>query len=791
MTNYMANEGARAADSGFHVFPCYPSEKFPGTYSDSRGWEHESKWERFCERPATELEIEHWSAWPDAGVCIACGPVVGVDIDIEDHALALKVREVATRVLGDTPLIRYGRRPRMMMVYRAERPMREKRLGPLVVLGLGRQFVGFGIHPVSGQPYEWEDGTPAEITVDELPGVSEGMVQNFLDEAIKELPLAMRATRARKADHVPGFNKGELSTREAISSALRFIPTDGADYKYFLDIGMGIHEALGGDGLDLWDDWCAGSPHYNPDGLDKKWHSFGSYSGDRISAGTIFAEAQLRGWHPEPGIFLTQREKEWASQPHPAQALLDSIAAMATVPLPVTGGATGAPEDRDDERRALSAREEMELEAGLPDPDWLVGLGGGLEMFVRRCLSTARKPQPWITLGAAISLFGSVMGRRYAGPTGLRPNTYIIGLADSSAGKGHPQKWVRQCLQQAELGIMLGGEDIASGQGMISQLEYQPRTLWVLDEVDGLLRAALSSDSRAPAHLTQISRNLLSLYSKPDEIYTGTNYASRKDRPPVLICQPHANIFGATTPEKFWSAFRSGSALDGTLGRMLIFESDVPYPYSRTIDGSTVMPADIIELLKAINKGVPGHDHFPMGDGPGMSPNPYIVPWGSQEAREFFNNLGLQETRLSREKEGRPDKPLYGRMCEQVMKLALIRAVATEPELPQIRLSDLQWATKIYHALTITLVRGVGENVADTQYEVDVNRIGKAVREATDKDPNDILLTELSKRTRWCKSRDRRDILIHLTESGLVRATTNTATGGAPTTRYIWTYADA
>jgi hypothetical protein len=66
------------------------------------------------------------------------------------------------RTLGDTPLVRYGRRPRAMLVYRMATPFRSRRVGPLDAMGSGRQFVAFGIHPITGQPYEWEGASPAD-----------------------------------------------------------------------------------------------------------------------------------------------------------------------------------------------------------------------------------------------------------------------------------------------------------------------------------------------------------------------------------------------------------------------------------------------------------------------------------------------------------------------------------------------------------------------------------------------------------------------------------------------------
>jgi hypothetical protein len=67
--------------------------------------------------------------------------------------------------------------------------------------------------------------------------------------------------------------------------------------------------------------------------LEAKWRSFHERGG--VSAGTLFHEAKRMGWVPEPGLFLYARDKELASQPHPAQGLIDRMmGAPSTTAIP-------------------------------------------------------------------------------------------------------------------------------------------------------------------------------------------------------------------------------------------------------------------------------------------------------------------------------------------------------------------------------------------------------------------------------------------------------------------------
>jgi hypothetical protein len=793
----MDNEGARASDGGYHVLPTKPSAKVPGHYERGE-WRDMAGWQRYCEMPATEAELEAWREWPDCGVSIACGTVMGLDLDIEDAKLASQIRDVAMRTLGHTPLVRFGRKPRAMLVYRMATPFRSRRVGPLDAMGAGRQFVAYGIHPVTGQPYEWEaDGSPADTPASALPMVDEGKLANFFEQAIPLLPLALRATKLRESTDTGG-RSNELATREAVQAAVEWLPpASNMGHDEWVAIGMAIHSALGGDGMDLWDAWSARdagtcddgkTARYQPAVIATKWRSFDSKG--RVSAGTLFHEAKRCGWVPEPGLFLYARDKELASQPHPAQALIDRMLTRA-----VAEPAAPATDEPDDDVR-VEIEEEASDRPVLPafDPakaDWLQGCDGGVGRFVNECVHSAVKEQPWLALAGALACFSTAMGRRFMGPTGVRPNLYTLGVAPSSSGKDHPQKWARELLHKADLHKLVGGSVIASGAGMTSALEKEPVQLWVIDEVAALIKAA--TERGAAAHMAHVNTLMLAMYSMAGSTYMGTDYANKTEKPRAVIAQPSLHFYGNTTPSGLWGALASEAAVGGLLGRCLLFESEA-LPYPKDHAAGLTFSDELIEAVKAVHQGVPGHNHFPLGAETAINhPSPYMVPWATKDAAEFYSQLGIIETDRMKSMRGSVAQALYGRMRENVQKIALIKAVARDvPEgrPPAITWGDMQWASRVFERCMGDMERSLVENVADNDYQADRNRLAKAIRTVSERDPRGATKSQIIRACQSIPARRRDEILEQLEEAGDVRKEIAGAIAGMgrPTTRFLWTF---
>jgi predicted P-loop ATPase len=130
---------------------------------------------------------------------ILCQEVVGFDVDVLDGDLVQKIVALIEHNLGATPLNRIGRAPKILLVYRPDSTFTKVQTPELFfpdgtkakveLLADGQQFVADGIHPDTGEPYRWTEGTPADVPLEELPIVTEGQAHSIIAEA--ELVLRM------------------------------------------------------------------------------------------------------------------------------------------------------------------------------------------------------------------------------------------------------------------------------------------------------------------------------------------------------------------------------------------------------------------------------------------------------------------------------------------------------------------------------------------------------------------------------------------------------------------------
>lgn len=384
----MARHGSRLLANGYTILPIAPGGKKPGRYQ--RGvWVDYPEWNRHAERPTTEVEVATWSGWPDCGIGIVGGGVAAIDIDIlSDPDLALQIEQLARARLGDTPALRIGRAPKRLLVYRTSAPFRGIRRAPLEVLCLGQQFVAYADHPDTGQPYAWPEEGLSELDLESLPVIDAEMAAAFMDEALALVPPELRpaslSAPASTGSAVPGH--AQTGTIEAVRSALIQIPNNDLDYDSWVRIGLAIKGSLGEAGKDVFIDWSDQAAKNDPAVTEKAWASFRP---DRIGAGTIYHLAMERGWKPEPGMVLD------GSQPtdgcHPASGMLarldvaadaDAVTAPASFNLTIPGGLVGKLTDY--------------------------------------MLSTARRPQPLLSLGASLCAIGALMGRLYRTESNLR-----------------------------------------------------------------------------------------------------------------------------------------------------------------------------------------------------------------------------------------------------------------------------------------------------------------------------------------------------------------------------------
>jgi hypothetical protein len=411
-------------------------------------------------------------------------------------------------------------------------------------------------------------------------------------------------------------------------------------------------------------------------------------------------------------------------------------------------------------------------------PDEIIDVEGALRLFVDWCVATAPSPQPFLALGAGISMIGAVAGRKYRTATNLRTNVYALGITDSGGGKDHPRTSVKEALTNAGLGLYLGGEALASGQGLLAALHRHPSLIFLLDEFGHDLAGYLSP--KANAYQRMIWTNLTKLFSSAGTTFIGAEYADQKNNPRVIIRQPCVNVFATSVPRPVWDALKQGSLLDGSAARFLLFVSPNDYPDWNGQPDPFVVPEALIEWLKTITAGADGHDyHGEISMVAESAVDPYTVPMEPAADQLLAELLQEQRERQRKAEEGAPERVTLARRCEHISKLALIRSVSRHPAEPVITALDVRWARLLTDHCQASLLREAARHIADTAAEGRKNDLLEIIRRHRRISKND-----LTQKTRRLTARERDEALKDLVEGGEVEVRARESTGGRKTLEY-------
>lgn len=227
----MRQYGAKLAESGWSIIPLVPCEKRPlPSLSGQNAWSRRSG-------PPTPIETAHWlNEEPSAGIGIVCAGLCVIDVDYPDEALANEIGRLLFDVVGATPLISIGNYPKRKFIYRTDdhigsRSVCATNIGGvsasidiLAATGDGswRQFVAFGVHPITGNQYQWDDKSPLDYGPTALPTISAPAVDNFVQVvgdylaanketlgnrniALGKAPAARGSTKARREPLLDGI----------------------------------------------------------------------------------------------------------------------------------------------------------------------------------------------------------------------------------------------------------------------------------------------------------------------------------------------------------------------------------------------------------------------------------------------------------------------------------------------------------------------------------------------------------------------------------------------------------
>jgi hypothetical protein len=139
--------------------------------------------------------------------------------------------------------------------------------------------------------------------------------------------------------------------------------------------------------------------------------------------------------------------------------------------------------------------------------------------------ATSRRPNRVLALGAAVTIVGTLIGRRVAGPTNSATHLYAVSIARSGAGKQHILDTALQLMHAAKADSHIGPSRFHSGSAVFRSLETMPVMLAVQDEIGGVLRAI--TNRKASSFDRQTGEVLRALWGISFKTLTAPVWATR------------------------------------------------------------------------------------------------------------------------------------------------------------------------------------------------------------------------------------------------------------------------
>ncbi len=403
-----------------------------------------------------------------------------------------------------------------------------------------------------------------------------------------------------------------------------------------------------------------------------------------------------------------------------------------------------------------------------PMPTEMLQIPGFVSEVMDHCLATAPYPNPVMAFCGALSLQAFLAGRKVRDSGDNRTNLYLLGLAHSAAGKDWPRKINTRIAHDVGLSDRLG-ERFASGEGIQDALFQTPSMLFQTDEIDGMLQSInKAKDARHEA----IMSTLLTMYSSANSVFPMRRKAGKES--PGVIDQPGLVIFGTAIPNHYYEALSERMLTNGFFARMIILEAG---PRGTGQEPSIAdLPPRVLATAKWWADYQPGAgnlvDHHPA---------PTMIEHSDAAKRLLIETREEAEAEYSKAEDGGDSvgTTVWGRVSEQVRKLALLYAVSEDHLSPRIGLPAVQWASAFVMHQTRRMLFMAASHVADNPFHAECLKLTEKLRHAAGSElPHSVLLKRMK-----MKSKEFQDIIETLIQQGDIEVV-NVPRSGSPLRSY-------
>jgi hypothetical protein len=663
---------ARLLEQGYTVVPIIPGSKKPGFFCNGR-WVGLIAWTtRFTGRRSLHDERERWGR-AGAGIGVLGGPpsqdMVGVDIDTEDPDILAAL----LAVLPPTPIKKVGAKGETCFYHGpgiASQSWSIAGKRAVEIIGPGRQTVlPPTVHPDTHAPYRW-------LTLDTLEHVSPRELPLLPADIVERITTAL-APFGGEASLQRRFNGGGNSDGEDTTPHRQLNEAALATLSDWVP-ALGLYKARrtthGYEAVPIWRPSSTGRP------------------GPQRSRNLKIVPAGIRDFGA--GVGYTPLDLVMAALGCDLDAAFGFLsqrlgwgATNIAIELPDASGAPAA--------EAEPATQEPEAEPAAQEPkpgqdrlEPYTHVPGAVGDIIDWITSTARRPNRVLALGTAITVVGTLIGRRVAGPTRSATHLYIVSVAPATAGKDHPRRCILPLMESALAGAHVHLGDITSQQGFNRTLKANPLTVVVLDEIAGFLGRI--TDPRSSHWERRLAEKLREQWACSFGAIGTMTSAEQSD---IHIQCPAMSIYGTSTSTEFWAVMQGSQVENGLFSRFLALESNAQVPDQDPHDDPQYVPKPLAAWLAALHCWGGSRLAMAQLSDPGVHFRPEVLPWTSREAKDCYQQLVRW---AEREVEDDSRKQAYlGRVAETAVRLATIRAAGRTGPGARVDPTDMTWGADV------------------------------------------------------------------------------------------------
>ena len=277
--NYLKQYGSKLIKNGFPIIPIKPGSKAPAL----------KVWQKIKATPET---LDEWlsNGHSESGIGVLAETCPGIDLDIRDEEISQKLLKYCQKELN-VKIHRIGNAPKILIPFQTDEPfpkmysneyqdfLGEK--NQIEILCKGQQYVCFHIHPDTGKPYQWLNGSILDTPRDQLPVLTRNIALKLIEYFHSIVPFDWELKS--KEDHEPESHQDPLEnlkppldiSTQKIKKCLGLLNPDDS-YQQWVKIGMALyHQSRGSaEGYHLWDEWSLKGPKHQEGDCESKWDTF-------------------------------------------------------------------------------------------------------------------------------------------------------------------------------------------------------------------------------------------------------------------------------------------------------------------------------------------------------------------------------------------------------------------------------------------------------------------------------------------------------------------------------------